>query len=339
LFPPPRTSQIQNLKYPVLYPLTFQPIFKERVWGGRSLARLYGKNLPPGVPIGESWEISDRPGDVSIIANGTLAGKNLRWLMENHGRELLGSAKSPAGRFPLLPKILDAQKKPSLQVHPPAHKAAELCGEPKTEMWYIADAAPGAELFVGLKHGTTHADFEHKLRDGSVADCFHRVPVRAGDAMFLPSGRVHAIGAGLVIFEIQQSSDTTYRVFDWNRVGLDGKPRELHVAQSLASIDFNDFEPALVESTFSGDVSTQLRPLVQDPFFAVEVLQMAAGTDRPLKPCMMQIIACVSGKLSVGDGAVTIERSAGEFCLVPAGIDAAILHARTAVTLLRVEAG
>jgi len=323
----------------VLYPLTFHPIFKERIWGGRNLERLYGKPLPPGAPIGESWEISDRPGNANIITNGPLAGKNLRWLMENHGRELLGSAKSPAGRFPLLLKILDAQKNLSLQVHPPAHQAAELGGEPKTEMWYVADAAPGAELFVGLKRGTTRADFEHKLRDGAVADCFHRVPVRAGDAIFLPSGRVHAIGEGLVIFEIQQSSDTTYRVFDWNRVGLDGQPRELHVVESLASIDFNDFEPALVASASGGDASTQLRPLVQDPLFAVEVLQMAAGTDRPLKPRTMQIIACVSGKLSVDCGAAIIERSAGEFCLVPAGLDAAILHARTAVTLLRVEAG
>jgi len=323
----------------MLYPLTFQPIFKERVWGGRSLERLYGKKLPAGVPIGESWEISDRPGDASVITNGPLAGKDLRWLMENHAAELLGPAKSKDGRFPLLLKILDAQKKLSLQVHPPAHKAAELGGEPKTEMWYIAGAALGAELFAGLKHGTTRADFERKLHDGSVADCFHRVPVSAGDAMFLPSGRVHAIGAGLVIFEIQQSSDTTYRVFDWNRVGLAGRPRELHVPQSLASIDFNDFEPALVESKFGGDASIKLRPLAQDPLFAVEVLQMAAGADRPITPRTMQIVACVSGQLGVECGEVTIERSPGELCLVPASLEAATLRARTAATLLRVEAG
>ena len=323
----------------MLYPLTFQPVFKERVWGGRNLARLYGKKLPSGAPVGESWEISDRPGNASVIANGPLAGKDLRWLMENHAAELLGSAKPQNGRFPLLVKILDAREKLSLQVHPPARKAAELGGDPKTEMWYIADAAPDAELFVGLKRGTTRADFERKVHDGSVAECFHRVPVRAGDAMFLPSGRVHAIGAGLVIFEIQQSSDTTYRVFDWNRVGLDGRPRELHVAESLASIDFNDFEPALVQSTFSGDASTKLRPLVQGPLFTVEVLQMAAGADRPLKPRTMQIIACLSGRLSVAGVTVTIGRAAGEFCLVPAGLAAATLRARTAVTLLRVEAG
>ena len=215
----------------MLYPLVFQPLFKERVWGGRELERLYAKKLPLSKTIGESWEISDRPGDASVIANGPLAGKNLRWLMEHQATEVLGSAKPAAeGRFPLLCKILDARERLSLQVHPPAGKAKELNGEPKTEMWYIADAAPDASLYVGLKHGVTRAQFEKKVADGSVAECFHRIPVRAGDAMFLPSGRVHAIGDGLVIFEIQQNSDTTYRVFDWNRVGLDGKPRELRGA-------------------------------------------------------------------------------------------------------------
>src|SRR5215470_7552875 len=139
----------------MLYPLTFQPIFKERVWGGRKLQKLYDKPLPPNIPIGESWEISDRPEDVSVIANGPLAGKDLHWLMENHPRELLGEASDQNGRFPLLVKILDAQEKLSLQVHPPAHKARELGGEPKTEMWYIADATPEAELFVGLRKEVT----------------------------------------------------------------------------------------------------------------------------------------------------------------------------------------
>jgi len=279
----------------VLYPLTFHPIFKDRVWGGREMERLYQKKLPPGRPIGESWEISDRPGDISVIANGPLAGKNLRWLMENHRAELLGNVKPATGdRFPLLCKILDAREKLSLQVHPPAGKAAELGGEPKTEMWFIADAAPGAELFVGLKRGVTRAEFEGKIQTGEVAECFHRVPVRAGDAMFLPSGRVHAIGAGLVIFEIQQNSDTTYRVFDWNRVGLDGKPRELHVAQSLASIDFNDFEPALVPSRFVGDSLMQVRPLVRDPLFAVEAWKLS-GTKVSLELKKVQIVAVMGG--------------------------------------------
>ena len=172
----------------MLYPFIFQPILKERVWGGRELERLYAKPLPPGKPIGESWEISDRPGDASVIANGPLAGKTLRWLMENHAAEILGDAKPAAeGRFPLLCKILDAREKLSLQVHPPADKAPELKGEPKTEMWFIADAAPGASLYVGLKRGVTRAEFEKKIADGSVADCFHRIPVRPATRCFCPA--------------------------------------------------------------------------------------------------------------------------------------------------------
>jgi mannose-6-phosphate isomerase len=338
----------------VLYPFTFQPRFKERVWGGRGIERLYGKKLPPGVPIGESWEISDRPGDASVIANGPLAGKDLRWLMENHARELLGNAKPATGnRFPLLCKILDAQEKLSLQVHPPwltggagfqpassetrRQDSGAPGGEPKTEMWYIADAAPGAELYVGLKRGVTRAEFEKKIRDGSVAECFHRLPVKAGDAMFLPSGRVHAIGAGLVIFEIQQNSDTTYRVFDWNRVGLDGKPRELHIAQSLASIDFEDFEPALVQSRFAGgDVKSRL--LVTDPLFNVETLEMKTGAGLNLKPHKLQIIAVVRGQLEIEGDSTIVNLCAGEFCLVPAGLEQTKVSATSDAAWLRVEA-
>jgi mannose-6-phosphate isomerase len=322
----------------VLYPLTFQPIFKERVWGGHGIERLYDKKLPPDVPIGEAWEISDRPGDASVIANGPLAGRDLRWLMENHARELLGGAKPATGnRFPLLCKILDAREKLSLQVHPPAGPAAGLGGEPKTEMWYIADAAPGAELYAGLKHGVTRAEFEKKIRDGSVAECFHRLPVKPGDAMFLPSGRVHAIGAGLVIFEIQQNSDTTYRVFDWNRVGLDGKPRELHVAESLASIDFGDFEPNLVQSRFAGgDVKS--RPLVTDPLFNVEAVEMKPGVGLNLKPHKLQIIAVVRGRLEIKDGPVPVPLAAGQFCLVPASLEQAEILVKSEAALLRVEA-
>jgi mannose-6-phosphate isomerase len=325
----------------MLYPLTFQPIFKERVWGGRTLERLYAKPLPAGRPIGESWEISDRPGDSSVIANGPLAGKDLHWLVENHGRELLGNARLEAGRFPLLIKLLDAREKLSLQVHPPAHKAAELGGDPKTEMWFIADADPGAELYVGLRRGATRAEFETRTRDGTVADCFHRVPVRAGDSMFLPSGRVHAIGSGLVIFEIQQNSDTTYRVFDWNRVGLDGKPREVHVPQSLASIDFNDFEPALVQAAESTGPGYQSRVLVNDPLFRVEQFRLSAATTIKLPAGRMQIIGVVAGQVrvnSAGGGAPLI-RKAGEFCLLPAALPAAELSAAAGTQFLRAEAG
>jgi mannose-6-phosphate isomerase len=321
----------------MLYPFTFRPIFKERVWGGRELERLYRKPLPPGVPIGESWEISDRPGDVSVIANGPLAGKDLHWLMENHSGELLGKAGPQGGRFPLLIKILDAQDKLSLQVHPPPAKAAELGGEPKTELWYVAEAAPGAELYVGLKRGVTRAEFEQRIKAGSVAECFHRVGVRQGDSMFLPSGRVHALGAGLVIFEVQQNSDTTYRVFDWNRLGLDGKPRELHIPQSLASIDFNDYEPSLLPRAFVQRGEHKVRPLVCDTLFTAEAQEAKAGTSVPLQPNRMQIIALLAGGVQVDDGMGTVALAAGQFCLVPASLAQVTLRVETDTTFLRVE--
>ncbi len=321
----------------MLYPLTFTPILKERIWGGRKLEQLYAKPLPPAVPIGESWEISDRPGDVSQVANGPLTGKDLHWVVQHHPAELLGSTSSPNGRFPLLIKILDAAEKLSLQVHPPAPFAAALHGEPKTEMWYIADAAPGAELYVGLKRGTTRAEFERKIQQGTVADCFHRIKVQPGDVMFLPSGRVHAIGAGLVIFEIQQNSDTTYRVFDWNRVGLDGKPRTLHVSESLASIDFKDFEPAPVRSTMSTGRPVQVQSLVRNALFNVEAIRLEPNVPHPLAPGRMQIIGVVHGSLMVRSEAAPVLLRSGQFALVPASLRKAELLAQTAVTVLRIE--
>lgn len=324
----------------MLYPLKFQPIFKERVWGGRNLERLYRKALPPGVPIGESWEVSDRPGDVSVIANGPLAGHNLHWLVQHYGRELLGPASLQGNRFPLLIKLLDAQDKLSLQVHPPKTKVTELGGEPKTEMWFIADAAPGAELYVGLKRGVTREAFRQKIQDGTVADCFHRIPVKAGDTMFLPSGRVHAIGAGLVIFEIQQNSDTTYRVFDWNRVGLDGKPRELHVAESLVSIDFDDFEPPLTSGRLTRGPNFTVHHLVMDPLFSVDRFDVETGDSMLWRRAAMRIIGVVKGQVAisspVGD---SLKLQAGDFCLLPATLNAVELAAQPGTCFLQVEVG
>lgn len=323
----------------MLYPLTFHPIFKERVWGGRSLETLYRKPLPPGLPIGESWEIADRPGGASVIQNGPLAGKNLRWLMEHHADEVLGSARSQNGRFPLLVKVLDAAEKLSLQVHPPARVAAALGGEPKTEMWYITHAAPDAELFVGLKRGVTEAEFERRIRAGTVAECFHRLAVRPGDAMFLPSGRVHAIGAGNVIFEIQQNSDTTYRVFDWNRVDRDGQTRELHVAQSLASIDFGDFEPSLVLSRAERGAAGGVRRLVDDPLFRVDHISMDAALNLALNQPACVILGVLEGRLRVDGAGQAVELAAGQFCLVPAHLADATLRPLTAASFLRVQPG
>ena len=326
----------------MLYPFTFQPIFKERIWGGREIQRLYGKNLPSGKVIGESWEISDRPGDASVISNGPLAGKDLRWLMENHARELLGGVEpAAANRFPLLCKILDAREKLSLQVHPPAGRAAELHGEPKTEMWFIADAAPGAELYAGLKRGVTRAGFEMKIEGGNVAECFHRIPVKAGDTMFLPSGRVHAIGAGLVIFEIQQNSDTTYRVFDWNRVGLDGKPRELHLPESLTSIDFNDFEPGLVETRFVEGPNFDVRDLVEDPLFVVREMTVKTSKVIQLGNSLLRIIAVAKGLATIcsDGGGQAVQLQSGQFCLLPACLTGIEIKAEPRTAFLCVEAG
>jgi mannose-6-phosphate isomerase len=321
----------------MLYPLTFLPIFKERVWGGRNLARLYQKPLPPEAPIGESWEITDRPEGASIIANGPLAGKNLRWLMEHHVNELLGPTETKLDRFPLLVKILDAQDVLSLQVHPPPGVAHKLGGEPKTEMWYVADAAPNAEIFAGLRRGVTREEFEDRIKDGTVAECVHRVRVTSGDAMFLPSGRLHTIGAGLVLFEIQQNSDTTYRVFDWNRRGLDGKPRELHVEQSLASINFADFEPGPIQSKYSRNPILKVRYLVNDPLFRIDACQVKRGQHFYLRSQSLQILGLLRGRLLAQHGAHELRLKAGDFVLLPASLDRVRLTAETRVEFLQVQ--
>jgi mannose-6-phosphate isomerase len=318
-----------------LYPLLFEPRFKERVWGGRTLETMYGKALPAGVPIGESWEISDRPGDESVIANGPLAGQTLRQLIAAQRRDVLGAARPAAGdRFPILCKILDARDVLSVQVHPPERAAL---GEPKTEMWYIAAADPGAELHVGLKRGVTAGEFERKIRTGGVADCLQRVPVRAGDSMFLPSGRVHAIGAGLVIYEIQQNSDTTFRVFDWNRPGLDGRPRDLHLAESLASIDFDDVEPRLTgdRSTTQGVFTTT--PLARHATFNVDLVRTSGQGARSLEPGRFHIVANVEGHLVAAGGGQSAALQPGQFCLVPAAVNDASLTAQPGSVFLLVE--
>lgn len=229
--------------------LRFQPLYQERVWGGRALESALGRALPAGdAPIGESWEIVDRPEAQSVVLSGAFVGQTLRQVLAAHAADVMGP-KWPAGKaFPILVKWLDCRERLSLQVHPPATLAAELKGEPKTENWYIADTDPEAQLIVGLKRGVTRAQFEEALANNTADQCVHRFPVAAGDSILVHSGQVHAIDAGNLILEIQQNSDTTYRVYDWGRMGLDGKPRQLHVAQSLRSIDWDDFEPAPVRA-------------------------------------------------------------------------------------------
>lgn len=228
--------------------LRFTPLFRTRVWGGRRLETVLNRNLPDSQPYGESWDLVDRDADQSVVASGPLAGTSLNELWTGHRARVFGPAlaQSKAPRFPLLIKVLDCADDLSIQVHPPDQVAPRLAGEPKTEMWYVAAADPGARIFAGLRRGVTRDRFEKALEAGEVEALVHHLEPKVGDSLFVPSGRLHALGRGLLIYEIQQNSDTTYRVFDWNRVGLDGAPRELHVKQSLECIDFDDVEPELV---------------------------------------------------------------------------------------------
>lgn len=291
----------------VVEPLVFEPLPMERVWGGRRLETMLGKSLPPGAPVGESWEIVDREDAQSVVHDGGLRGATLHELWTRRRVEIFGAAYEghPAPRFPILIKLLDARERLSVQVHPPAHVAGALNGEPKTEMWYFLDCLPGASIYAGLKRGVSREDFGRAMEEGRVDKVVHNLPVQAGQSIFIPSGRVHAIGEGCLIVEVQQNSDTTYRVFDWNRTGLDGRPRALHAAESMSSIDFEDFEPGL-------DAPAGER-IAACEYFTVERWELAAPR-----------AACEAGRFAifgVARGAVSgLGRvfEQGEFFLAPA---------------------
>lgn len=231
--------------------LLFEPIYQERVWGGNGLAVHLGRTLPAGGPIGESWEICDRAEANNRISEGTHAGKTLREVIFEDAASIMGPHWPREKTFPVLVKWLDARERLSLQVHPPASKAAELKGEPKSENWYVAHAEQGAALMAGFKRGVTPEQFSKALEANQLEPLVHRFAVEKGDSLFVHSGRIHALDAGNIILEIQQNSDTTYRVYDWGRVGLDGKPRALHIKESLASIDWEDFEPLPIKTNLS----------------------------------------------------------------------------------------
>lgn len=266
--------------------LRFHPLYQERVWGGRVLETALGRALPPAAapgqapaPIGESWEIVDRPEAQSVVRGGALDGLTLRQAIERHGADIMGPAWPKERAFPILVKWLDCRERLSLQVHPPAAVAPELKGEPKTENWYIADCAPGSHLIVGLKRGVTRAQFERALADLTLEDCVHRFPVGRGDSILVRSGQLHAIDGGNLILEIQQNSDTTYRVYDWGRVGLDGKPRAMHIEQSLRSIKWDDFEPAPLRAAGTAAVIADAREfrIRRVPLAKGEAFRAAAG--------------------------------------------------------------
>jgi mannose-6-phosphate isomerase len=278
----------------------------ERMWGGRRLESELGKKLPAQRRIGESWEIVDRPEAQSIVCNGPLRGKTLHELWTKHRNEIFGDVPD-APRFPLLLKLLDASEKLSLQVHPPEKVARKLGAEPKTEFWYVAAADQGAELHLGFRNSITREQFENALRSGTAADHVHKIRVKAGDAVFLPAGRFHAAGAGTLLIEIQQNSDTTYRAFDWNRVDDKGKPRQLHVEKALQCIDFDDVRPRLLQP--------ERELLLRHELFEVQKWNLTAPR-KVSSRVQFAIVCCLSGSLRCADVGV----SPGEFCLVPTSL-------------------
>lgn len=308
-----------------MQPLVFSPIYQQRVWGGRQLESRYGRALPDEAPYGESWEISDREEAQSTVIRGKYQDRTLNDLWENERKTLFGDFHSE--RFPLLIKILDAQSDLSIQVHPPTAIATSLGGEPKTEIWYIAHAEPSAKIYVGLKKETTRRAFENALQNGDPSKLVHTIYPKTGESIHIPSGRLHAIGAGLVIYEIQQNSDTTFRVFDWNRKGLDGKPRQLHIEESLQCIDFEDIEPSMD--------SPQGNTLANCPYYKVDKWHYKAE-DFVNNPSETEcsIVAVITGKLIDSNGNIY---TAGSFMILPIG--ATPLNALENTTILQTTIG
>jgi len=305
------------------YPLLFHPILKEKIWGGRSLADL-GKSLPPGTPIGESWELADLPDSVSggrsRIANGPMAGRTLREAIADEGPAIMGGANlTDEGGFPLLVKFLDARENLSVQVHPDQayvqkHPEAIL----KSESWIVVRASPGAVIYKGVRPEVTAEMFARHVADGTVVDDLIALPVAPGECHYLPSGTCHALGAGIVVAEIQTPSDTTFRIYDWGRTG-----RALHLEQALECIDFGapplEAEPPDVPVELNGLRTTIL---VRTGFFTLERLE----TDRALRHRIetsgmpeVWLVLAGGGLLETPD-APTVPLSPGTTVLLPAAL-------------------
>lgn len=291
--------------------LRFAPQYQNRVWGGRAFESALGRVLAgPGL-VGESWELVDRPEARSIVVGGEWAGTDLGTLWGRHRGALFGPSCPDAPRFPLLFKLLDARESLSVQVHPSVRDGVRGLGEPKNEWWYVLEAQPGAAVFAGFRHGVTRSLAERALESGAFEELLHRIPVRRGDSLFVPGGRIHAIGGGCLIAEVQQNSDTTFRVFDWNRRGEDGVPRELHVAQSLACIDFEDYAPSLGADLNENGFSCE--------FFDLSVIRL---TDAAAAGARAGAVFLVSeGSLTVGGEGFR----RGDWFLLPARAELALL--------------
>lgn len=292
-----------------MQPLVFEPYLRPMIWGGRLLERRLGKPLPAEGHFGESWELSVHPHHVSRVAEGPLKGMTLTELWERHRAEIAGSTFSESTQFPWLIKFLDCHELLSVQVHPDDSMARRLLGgeSGKTEAWVILHAEPGARLYAGLKPGTTRAILERHLDAGTVVECLHSFTPRAGDCVFLPAGTVHAVGGGVLLAEVQQSSDATFRLFDWNRLGPDGKPRALHRQEALDSIPWpagpvSPIHPIPLPIP-SSDTTAEM--LVQCPYFRIDRHRMAG-----------EFAAPYAGQMSVWmllDGAAELHAEAGKY--------------------------
>lgn len=277
------------------YPLQFQPEFKERVWGGRALEQ-FGLTPPEG-HIGEGWMIADHANGTTKVINGPLAGKGLDEVREQLGTSWLGTkgVSEKGGRFPLLIKLLDCNDDLSVQVHPTDDYKALPPGElGKTEMWYVLDAKPGAHIIYGLNEGVDREELRKALENGTVMDTLRQVPVEAGDTFFIPAGTVHALCAGVVVAEIQQNSDTTYRIYDYNRPGLDGKPRELHVEDSLNVTAYEGAGATTMKT--SNTVPGEWLQLASCPYFVVEKGVVTERWDLSTTPDSFTILVVCEGE-------------------------------------------
>jgi mannose-6-phosphate isomerase len=293
------------------YAMRFDPIFKPRIWGGQMLHTHFGKPIPTDIRIGESWELADLPDDKTQIGNGLWSRKTWSELPEEIRRQWFADLH-PSKPFPLLIKLLDAQDVLSVQVHPDRETCKRMGhGDPKTECWFILAAGPDAAIYKGLRPGTTRDLLKQAIREGTVADLLCRVPVRTGECHFIPAGTCHAIGAGLLIAEIQTPSDTTYRVFDWNRLDDRGKPRPLHIQEALESIHYAIPLSAL---------TVRSQGIVADcDHFSVELITAGKGQTLSLSSGETRVAVVVSGDGQIlnPDQSKTLFRP-GDTLLIPA---------------------
>jgi mannose-6-phosphate isomerase len=304
-----------------LEPLLFKPKLVPKLWGGRRLAA-YGKELPEGAAVGESWDLYDRPGDSAVVSQGSFGGQSLHALMAEFGPGLLGQAAydSSPETFPLMVKLIDARENLSLQVHPDDAQAAAMVGpheRGKTEMWFVLEAEPGASVTAGLKPGTSLSSFNAALSSGGLEGLLNEFPVRQGDVVFLPAGRVHAIGKGCLMAEIQQNADTTWRVHDYGRLEQ-GMPRELHIAQALACIRFDAAMAAMPSLVMPRRLSASEDRLVECPYFTVSLLRIRSAFRPPSKDGGFHLISAIGDPLRIKAGATALELQRGATALIPA---------------------